>query len=246
MFINLKTDPRILHSSPHHACVNLPPIAFGLPLMSTLGLLLTSMLGHSSDSHSHPHSNTTQTPTHICTRTLLELPLTSALGRYSDSCSRPCSDSTRNSALAVLSIHLSEILICLTAIPYSRIPTPLGALCLSALRILRTPLGGLLRRPLGHLCLIPSYKFKPAPSDPIRTSILVRVTIRILVIQLCSDIHLGIHSDICVSLHLTSLSPCPQGPLGPPSLSALRVPRGSKPLVTKTLGFENPHDDSSS
>jgi hypothetical protein len=190
MFINLKMDPCILHSSPRRACVNLPPIAFRLPL--------TSALRHYSDSHSHR-----------------------------------CSDSTQNSTLAVLSI-------CLTAILYSRIPTPLGAPCLSALQILRTPLGGPLRHllghPLGHSCLIPSYKFKPAPSDPIQTSVPVCITIQILVIQLCSEVRSGICSDICVSLCLTSSNLCPWGPLRPPSLSVLRVPCGSEPLITLAMG----------
>jgi hypothetical protein len=188
VFINLKTDPRILHSSPCRACVNLPPpIAFGLPL--------ASVLRRYSDSRSRPHSDTPRTPTHVCTRTLLGLPLTSVLGRYSDSCSLLHSDSTRNPALVVLSIHLSEVLVCLTAIPYSCILTPLGAPCLSALRVLGTPL----RRPLRHPCLNSSYKSEPTPSGPIRTSVLIHV--------------------ILVS---TSPSPCLRTPFGPPSLSALQ------------------------
>jgi hypothetical protein len=188
MFINLKTDPCIPHSSPHCACVNLPPpIAFGLPL--------TSMLGRYSDSRSHPRSDTPRTPTHVCTWTLLGLLLTSALGHYSDSCSLPCSDSTQNPALVVLSIHLSEVLVCLTAIPYSHILTPLGALCLSVLQVLGTPLG----RPLRHLCLNSSYKSEPAPSGPVWTSILIHV--------------------ILVS---TSLNPCLRTLFGPLSLSVLR------------------------
>jgi hypothetical protein len=85
VFINLETDPRILHSSPHHACVNLPPpIAFRLPF--------TSALGHYSDSRSRPCSDTPRTPTHVHTRTpahirarmLLGLLLTSVLGLYSE------------------------------------------------------------------------------------------------------------------------------------------------------------------
>jgi hypothetical protein len=198
VFINLETDPHIPHSSPRRACVNPPPpIAFGL--------LLTSALGHYLDSRSCPHSDTPQTPTHVCTRTLLGLPLTSALARYSNSCSLPHSDSTRNPTLVVLSIHLSKVLVCLTAIPYSRKLTPLGAPCLSALRVLGTPLG----RPLGHPCLNSSYKSEPAPSGPIWTSVLIHV--------------------ILVS---TSPSPRLRTPLGPLSSSALRVPCGSEPLVT--------------
>jgi hypothetical protein len=158
--------------------VNLPPIAFGLPLMSALGRYL--------DSRSRPRSDTPQTPTHICTRTLLGPPLMSVLGRYSNSCSLPHSDSTRNPALVVLSIHLSEVLVCLTAIPYSRIPTPLGAPCLSALRVRTSvsqfvlqvractfgPRSDLRPRPR-YSCI---YKSEPAPSDPVRTSVIVRVT----------------------------------------------------------------------
>jgi hypothetical protein len=165
VFINLETDPRIPHSSPHCACVNPPPpIVFGLPL--------TSALGRYSDSRSHPRSDTPRTPTHVCTQTLLGLPLTSVLGRYLNSCSLPRLDSTRNPTLVVLSIHLSEVLVCLTAIPYSHKPTPLGAPCLSALRVLGTPLGHPLGRPLGHPCLNSSYKSEPAPSGPIWTSTL--------------------------------------------------------------------------
>jgi hypothetical protein len=89
---------------------------------------------------------------------------------------------------------------------------------------------------LGHPCLISSYKFKPVPSDPVRTSILVRITIQTLAIQLRLDVRLGIHLDIHVSLRLTSLSPCLRGPLGPLSVSVLRVPRGSEPLVTASTG----------
>jgi hypothetical protein len=85
MFINLEMDPRIPHSSPRRACVNLPPpIAFGLLLTSALGLPLTSALGHSLDSHSHLHSDITWTPAHVRTRSLLKLLLTSALGLYSE------------------------------------------------------------------------------------------------------------------------------------------------------------------
>jgi hypothetical protein len=200
MFINLETDPHILHSSPRRACVNLPPpIAFGLPLTSTPRCY--------SDTCSHPRSDTPQTPTHVRTWTLLGFPLTSMLRCYSDS--------TRNPALVVLSIHLP-------AIPYSRIPTSLGALCLSTLQVLGTPLGcstqasawtsvsqfilqvqahafgphsdlrpcpcynpnpchptplrGLLGHLLGHPCLTPSYKFEPVPSGPTQTSVIVRVT----------------------------------------------------------------------
>jgi hypothetical protein len=92
MFINLETDPRILHSSACHACVNLPPpIAFGL--------LLTSALGCYSDSRSCPRSDTPRTPTHIHTRTLLGLPFMSVLGRYSDSCSLPCSEPRSSSVI---------------------------------------------------------------------------------------------------------------------------------------------------
>jgi hypothetical protein len=70
--------------------------------------------------------------------------------------------------------------------------------------------------------------FRPPSSDPIRTSVLVRITIRTLVIQLCSEVR----SDIHVSFRLMSSSLCLWGPLGPPSLSALRVPRGSELLIT--------------
>jgi hypothetical protein len=123
---------------------------------------------------------------------LLRPLLTSALGCYSDSCSLPHSDSTRNPALVVLSIHLSEVLTRLIAILYSRIPTSLGAPCLSALRVLGTP--------LGHPCLNSSYKSEPAPSDPIQTSVL------------------GPRSDLRPR---TPFDLRPRTPFGPPSSSAL-------------------------
>jgi hypothetical protein len=143
-------------------------------------------------------SNSVRTSAHVRAWTLLGLLLTSALGCYSDSCSLPRSDSTWNPALVVLSIRLP-------AIPYSRIPTSLGAPCLSALRVLGTPLGRSaqasarasvsqfilqVRAPIFgprlDLCPHPRYsciyKSEPTPSDPVRTSILVRVTIRTLAI----------------------------------------------------------------
>jgi hypothetical protein len=158
-----------------------------------------------------------------------------------DSCSRLCSDAPQTPT----HVHTQTLLGLLPM-------TPLGAPCLSALQILGTPLG----RPLRHPCLNSSYKSEPVPSDPVQTSILIRiilvstspnpchpiplfkpapsdpvwtsvhvcVTIRTLAIQL--------HSDIRVSLRLTSSSPCLWGPLGPLSLSTLRVLCGSKPLVT--------------
>jgi hypothetical protein len=165
MFINLEMDPRIPSLlSLLHLCEssssNSVRTSAHVRTRTLLGLLLTSALGHSLDSHSCPHSD--------ITRTLLGPLLTSALGRYSDSCSLPHSDSTQNPAPVVLSIHLSEVLACLIAILYSRIPTSLGAPHLSALRVLGTPL----RRPLGHPCLNSSYKSEPAPSDPVQTSVL--------------------------------------------------------------------------
>jgi hypothetical protein len=180
-----------------------------------------SALRRYSDSCSHPRSDTPRTPTHVCTRTLLGLPLTSALGCYSDSCSLPRSDSTRNPALVVLSIRLSEYS---SASLQSRIHVyrPHSELCVYP----RYEFSELhsdipLRHPLGHPCLNLSYKSEPAPSDPVWTLVLIRVTIRTLAIQLHLEVRSGIHSDICASLRLTSSSPCLRGPLGPPSLSAL-------------------------
>jgi hypothetical protein len=45
-----------------------------------------------------------------------------------------------------------------------------------------------------------------------------------------SDIHSGVHSDICVSIHLTSLSPCLWTLFGPPSSSGLQ----SEPLPSNS------------
>jgi hypothetical protein len=208
VFINLETDPHILYSSPCRACVNLPlPIAFGLPLMSALG--------HSSDSRSHLRWDTPRTPTHVHAGMLL--------GLYSELRSR------------VLPIHLypplrnTRPLHCnpvLTDTNPTRSSVSIHAKVLGT--PLRCPLRCLLGHLLGHPCLNSSYKSEPMPSDPIRTSLLVRITIRTLAIQL----RLGICSDIRVSLCLTSSSLCLWGPLGPPSLSALRVLRRSEPLVT--------------
>jgi hypothetical protein len=184
VFINLETDPCILHSS------------------------LLCLCESSS-------SNSVRTSAHIRAQMLLRLPLTSVLGHYSDSHSHPRLDSTQNSTLAVLSIHLSEILVCLTAILYSCILTPLGAPCLSMLRVLRTP--------LRHPCLNLSYKSEPTPSDPVRTSVPVCI-----ILVSTSPNHptplgclLGWCSDIRVSFHLTSSSPRLRTPFGPPSSSAL-------------------------
>jgi hypothetical protein len=210
MFINLETDPCIPHSSPHRTCVNLPPpIAFGLPL--------TSALGRYSDSRSCLRSDTPWTPTHVCTRTLLRLPLTSALGHSLDSHSRLHSDitrtpahvrartllgllltsapglySTQNPALVVLSIHISEVLARLTAILYSHIPTSLGAPCLSALRVLRTPLG--------------------------RSA---QVTARTSVSQFILQVRARAFGPRLDLRPRTPFDLRPQNPFGPPSLSAL-------------------------
>jgi hypothetical protein len=162
MFINLETDPHILHSSPRRACVNLPP-----PIV--FGLLLTSALGCYSDSCSCPHSDTP--------RTLLGLPLTSMLRHYSDSCSLLHSDSTQNPTLVVLSIRLSEYS---SASLQSHIHV---YRCHSELRayphyeFLELHSDIPLRHPLGHPCLNLSYKSEPVPLDPVWTSVLIRVTI---------------------------------------------------------------------
>jgi hypothetical protein len=136
------------------------------------------------------------------------------LGCYSDSCSRLRSDAPQTPT------HVRAWTL-LGLLP----TTPLGAPCLSGLRILGTPLGRPLGCPLGHPCFNSSYKSEPAPLGPVRTSVLVRIIlvsmIQILAIQLCSDIR--------VSLCLTSLSPCLWGPLGPLSLQVLC---GSELLIT--------------
>jgi hypothetical protein len=240
MFINLETDPCILHSSPCCACVNLPPpIAFGL----------TSMLGHYLDSH--PCSDATRTPTHessssnsiqtaahVRARTLLRLPLTSVLGCSSDSHSRLHSDATwtpaHNPTWSSMSIgatnsrnstQTSAQASARTSMSYKSEPVPSDPVRTSVpVRIILISTSPNHPTLLRHLCLISSYKFEPVPLDPVRTSILIHVTIRTLAIQL--------RSDICVSLHLTSSSPCLWGLLGPPSLSMLRVPCGSEPLIT--------------
>jgi hypothetical protein len=136
----------------------------------------------------------------------------SALRRYLDSHSLPCLDSTWNPALVVLSICLSEYLS--ASLQYCiHVYRPHSELRVyPRYEFSELHSDGLLRRLLSHLCLNLSYKSEPAPSDPVWTSVLVCITIQTLVIQLCSE--------VC------------SGPLGPPSLSALRVPRGSEPLVT--------------
>jgi hypothetical protein len=145
VFINLKTDPHIPHSSPHRACVNLPPpIAFGLPLTSTLRCYSGSRLRLCSD--------TPQTPTHVCTRTLL--------GLYSE----PCSSSVNHPPL----------------------------------RSTRPP----------HCNPIFTY------TDLTRSPVSIRATSsRNSTRTFCS----GAHSDIHVSIHLTSPSPRLRTPFRPPS-----------------------------
>jgi hypothetical protein len=130
MFINLKTDPCILYSSPCGTCVNLPPpIAFRLLLTSALGCY--SELRSSSVIHP-PLSTSLQSCTHIY---------------------RPHSE-----------LHV-------------------------------------------YLC----YKF--------------------------SDVHSGVRSDIRVSIHLTSPSPCLWTLFGPPSSSTLR----SEPLPSNSAWTSMSH-----
>jgi hypothetical protein len=206
VFINLETDAHILHSSPRHTCVNLPPpIAF-------------------------------------------RLPLTSALGRYSDS----RSDSTRNSTLAVLSIRLhpplrsTHLPHCNPILTYTNPTRSSVSICATSSRTSvsqksePTPSDPIWTSILVRIILVstspnpchPIPLFKPAPSDPVWASVFVHITIQTLAIQLRSDVHSGVHSDIRVSLCLTSSSPCLWGTLRPPSLSALQVPHRSEPLVT--------------
>jgi hypothetical protein len=201
VFINLKTDPRILHSSPCHTCVNLPPIAFGLPLTSALG---------------HSRSDATRTPTHVCARTLL------------------CSSSVIHPPLSTSQKYSSDSLWSHTHV----------------------------YRPHSELCVYPCYEFSELHSEPLLISALrvsqgsepfittldphlcsssqsihlLYLHVQTLAIQLHSDVCpgvcLGVHSDICVSFHLTSLSPRLWTLFRPPSLSVLQVSQGSELLVT--------------
>jgi hypothetical protein len=87
MFINLETDPRIpsllsLSRLCESSSSNSVWTSAHIRARTLLGLPLTSALGHSSDSHSRPHSDITRTPVHVCARTLLGPLLTSALGLY--------------------------------------------------------------------------------------------------------------------------------------------------------------------
>jgi hypothetical protein len=167
MFINLETDPRIPHSSPHRACVNLPPpIVFGLPLTSTLGRY--------SDSRSRPHSDTPRTPTHVRTWT---------------------------------PVHI-------------RARTLLGLLLASVLRLYLEPRS--------------SSVIHPPPCNPVfmytnltQSSVSIHTT---SFRNSTQTVHSGVHSDIRVSIHLTSPSPRLRTPFGPPSLSALQ----SEPLPSNS------------
>jgi hypothetical protein len=177
-----------------------------------LGLPPTSALGHSSDSHSHLHSDVTQTPTHACARTLLGLLLTSALGLYSEphssSVIHPPLRNTRpppcKSILTYTNLTRSSVSIRAmssrnsTQTSVSQFILQVRARAFGPCSDLHpcphynpnpchpTPLRGPLRRLLGYPCLTPSY----------------------------------------------SSSPCLRGLLGPPSLSTLQVLHGSEPLVT--------------
>jgi hypothetical protein len=120
------------------------------------------------------------------------------------------------------------------------------------LQVLRTPLGCLLGCPLGHPCLIPSYKFEPTPLDPIRTSVPVHIILvstspnpchptplRCLLGQR-SDIHVlqvqarafRPRSDLCPCLCYDP-NPCHPTPLGHP----LRRPLGH-PCLTPSYKFK--------
>jgi hypothetical protein len=263
MFINLETDPCIPSLlSLSHLCEssssNSVRTSAHVRAWTLLGLPLTSVLGHSSGSHSRPHSDITRTPVHVRARTLLGPLLTSALGHYSEPRSSsvihppPC-----NPVFTYTDLTQSSVSIRATSSRNStrtfrsgirsgiRVSIHLTSPSLQVRALLRPPSSSMLflylqvrahtfgprsdlrpRTPFGPPSSDP---VRPLSSDPFRTSVLVRVTIRTLVIQLCSEVR----SDIRVSLCLTSSSPCLRGPLGPPSLSALRVPRGSKPLVTR-------------
>jgi hypothetical protein len=159
MFINLEMDPCILHSSPCHACVNLPS-----------------------------SSSSVRTSAHLRARTLLGLPLTnlpppiafglplmSVLGRYSDSCSCLRSDAPRTPTNVRARMLLGLLPM-----------TPLGALCLSTLQILHSDVhSGIcldirvsihltspspcLRTPFGFLSLS-VLQSEPLPSNSAQTS----------------------------------------------------------------------------
>jgi hypothetical protein len=123
VFINLETDPQILHSSPCCACVNLPPpIAFGLPLMSVLGCY--------SDSRSHLCSDTTRT---LCSSSVIHLPLSASL----QSCThvyQPHSELCVYPRYKFLELHLDiRVSICLTS-PSPHLRTLFRPLSLSTLR----------------------------------------------------------------------------------------------------------------
>jgi hypothetical protein len=186
--------------------------------------------------HESSSSNSVQTSAHVRARTLLGLPLMSTLEHYLDSCPRPHSELRVYPCYKFSELHSDvrsdiRVSIHLTS-PSPCLRTPFGPLSLSALFLYLQVRTLVIQFHSLSLHLHPIPLFEPTPSDPIRTSILVCVTIRTLAIQLCLDIRSGVRSDIHVSLRLTSSSPCLQGPLGPPSLSTLRVPRRSKLLVT--------------
>jgi hypothetical protein len=155
-----------------------------LPLMSALGCY--------SNSHSCPHSDTTQTPAHIHARTLLGLPLTSTLRHSSDSHSRPHSNITRTSA----HVHAWTLF---------------GFLLTSALRLYSEPRSS-------SVIHLPPCNPVFTYTDLTWSSVSIRATSSR---NSTRTFRSGVRSDIRISIRLTSLSPRLRTPFGPPSLSTL-------------------------
>jgi hypothetical protein len=219
MFINLETDPCILHSPPCRICVNLPP-----PI--TFRLLLTSALGRYSDSRSRPHSDSTWSSALVVLSIRLYPPLRNTclphcnpVLMYTDPTRSSVSihaTSSRNStwtSVSRFSIRLTSL------IPHLR--TPFGPPSPSTLFLyLQVQTIQLCSDVRSHLCLISSYKFEPTPLD------------------LCpcprynpNPCHPTPLRHPCLTPSY-KFKPMPLGPVQTPSLSVLRVPHGSEPLIT--------------
>jgi hypothetical protein len=105
VFINLETDPRILHSSPCRTCVNLPSSSNSI---WTSAHVRTRMLLRP---HSHPRSDAPQTPTHIRAWTLLGLLLTTPLGALCLSATTNSQNSTWTSTWASAQTSVSQFVL---------------------------------------------------------------------------------------------------------------------------------------
>jgi hypothetical protein len=226
VFINLEMDPHILYSSPHHACVNLPPpIVFGLPL--------TSALGHCLDSCSCPCSDAPRTPTHVHARTLLRLLLMSMLRLYlelrSSSVTHPPLSASQKYLFASLQSHTHGYRphLELHVYPHYKF-SELHSEVRSGVRSggTRTSVSHFILQVQAH-AFGPRSDLRPCPHYDLNP---------------CHPTWLGGPLGCPLGHPCLTLSykfePVPSGLLGPPSLSMLRVLCRSELLVTRTCSAD--------